>query len=208
MVGALPAYPQGTLRRFWWWSAQIPWRGLGLYSPQALLALPAAYASSQFAAHHNVFPFPFNIMLGIAFEWTYIGTLAVAGALSTNKWYKAVNGAAVFASIVFVTLHAADKYGLLESLTSPAWMLFFSLIHAVPLAGLNFVYGLLVHNHLGAIAKYEEAERKEEKKKEEEERKRREAEEAAVRYKCLTCGAGFPTTNALNGHMKTHAKQI
>lgn len=180
----LPPFPKSTLSRIWWRYGKIPWRGLGLYSPQALLALPAAYASAQFAAHHGVFPMPFNIMLGVAFEWTYIGTLTVAGTMKDNTWYKIVNAMAVISSIVYVTLHAADKYGLLDNLTSPLWLLFFSLIHGVPIASLNYVYGLLVHHHLRAVADAE----------------------AAVRYKCEECGEGFRTPQARNGHMKCHSK--
>jgi len=177
---ALPRVPTGTFQRMWWLLISVPWRGLGLYLPQALLALPAAYASSQFAAHYQVFPSPFNIMLGIAFEWVYLGTLAVAGASTDNDWYKIVNGVAVVTSIIYVTLHAANKYGLLDSLVSPFWKFIFSLIHGVPLAGLNFVYGLLIHNHLKVVAETE----------------------ALTAYKCPYCGLGFKSPAAVNGHQK------
>lgn len=180
MIGALPAYPDSTLKRLWWYFVQVPWRGLGLYSPQALLALPAAYASSQFAAQHDVFPFPFNVMLGIAFEWTYLGTLAVAGSSTDNRWYKLVNGVAVVTSVIYVTLHAADKYGLLTGLTEWYFLLFFSIIHGVPIAGLNFVYGLLVHHHLKGMNDAI----------------------AAVAFKCDWCGQGFKSPAAVNGHKK------
>ena len=180
MTIALPSIPHGTLRRLWWFLVAIPWRGLGLYSPQALLALPAAYASSQFAKHADVFPVPYNIMLGVAFEWVYLGVLAVAGASTDNHWYKIVNGVAVLTSIIYVTLHAAERYGLLANLTSNWWKLLFSLIHGVPLAGLNFVYGLLIHNHLQGVAE----------------------KEAAVAYKCPFCGIGFKSPAAVNGHQK------
>lgn len=179
-ISALPAIPVGTLRRLWWFLVAVPWRGLGLYLPQALLALPAAYASSQFAAHANVFPPPFNIMLGVAFEWTYLGTLAVAGASTDNYWYKIVNGVAVITSIIYVTLHAAERYGLLAALTSDWWKLAFSLIHGIPLAGLNFVYGLLIHNHLKVVAD----------------------QEALTAHKCPYCGLGFKSPAAVNGHQK------
>lgn len=177
---ALPRYPNRTLDRLWWYWIQVPWRGLGLYSPQALLALPASYASSQFASHHNVFPFPFNIMLGIAFEWVYMGTLAVAGAQKKNTWYVVVNGVAVLTSIIYVTLHAADRYGALDQLQGMGWNWFFAAVHGVPLAGLNFVYGLLIHHHLRAVAD----------------------QEALIAHKCQWCGQGFKSPAAVNGHMK------
>lgn len=177
---ALPALPSGTLQRLWWMIVGIPYRALGLYSPQALLALPAAYASSQFAAHAGVFPAPFNVMLGIAFEWVYLGTLAVAGASTDSRWYKIVNGTAVATSVIYVTLHAAERYGLLAHATGTGWLMLFSLIHGVPLAVLNFVYGLLIHNHLKL------------------------ADEAAqlVAHKCPYCGTGFKSPAAVNGHQK------
>lgn len=177
---SLPTMPSGTLGRFWWYVVQVPYRALGLYTPQALLALPAAYASSQFAAHHDVFPFPFNVMLGIAFEWTYLGTLAVAGASTDSKWYKIVNAVAVATSIIYVTLHAAERYGLLKDLTTDLWLLFFAAVHGVPLALLNFVYGLLVHSHLRAVAEVE----------------------ALTAFKCPHCGQGFRSQAAANGHLK------
>jgi hypothetical protein len=181
MIGALPKFNGGTLSRIWWMLVAVPWRGLGLYSPQALLALPAAYASSQFAKHAGVFPPPFNIMLGVAFEWVYLGTLAVAGTLVDNTWYKVVNGAGVFTSVIYVTLHAAERYGLLESLTGWGWKLAFSIIHGVPLAGLNFVYGLLIHNHATLVAQHA----------------------ASTAFKCpYGCGAGFKSAAACNGHQK------
>lgn len=180
-VLSLPRAPDGTLRRIWWMLVAVPWRGLGLYSPQALLALPAAYASSQFAAHYGVFPFPFNIMLGIAFEWVYLGTLAVAGAQKRNTWYVVVNAVAVLTSIAYVTLHAADRYQLFGQ-PDRMMLWFFALMHGVPLAGLNFFYGLLVHSHLKAIAE----------------------EDAKTKYKCEICGLGFPSEPAKRGHMKAH----
>lgn len=176
---SLPQQPQGTLERLYWYWIQVPWRGLGLYSPQALLALPAAYASSQFAAHENVFPVPFNYMVGIAFEWVYLGTLAVAGAQKKNYWYIVVNALAVLTSVCYVTLHAANKYGLFGDPTvDMLW--FFSFMHGVPLASINLVYGLLVHSHLKNIAQ----------------------EESLTAHKCDICGQGFKSPAALNGHKK------
>lgn len=187
-VQALPAFPDGIVRRIWWFvqcfAVRIPWQGVFLYGPQLCLGLSAAYASAQFAGHHKVFPFPFNVMIGVAFEWTYVGTLVVAGSHKDIIWYKVVNVIAVAASIIYVTLHASEMYGLLDSLTTPTWMLVFSLIHGVPLAFLNFVYGLLIHHYLRAVA----------------------LEKAATKYKCTECDAAFPTPQARNGHMKTHAK--
>jgi hypothetical protein len=176
---ALPKMPDNTLQRIWWYFVAVPWRGLGLYSPQALLALPAAYASSQFAAHYDVFPAPFNYMLGVAFEWVYLGTLAVAGAQKKNHWYIVVNGVAVVTSICYVTLHAANQYQLFGN-PSIAMLWFFAVMHGVPLAGLNFFYGLLVHSHLKNMAE----------------------EEAQTAHKCETCGQGFKSPAALNGHRK------
>lgn len=179
-VFALPRVPSGTLNRLWWYLVSVPWRGLGLYFPQALLALPAAYASSQFAKSHDVFPFPFNVMLGIAFEWVYLGTLAVAGAQTDSQWYKIVNGVAVVTSIIYVTLHAASMYGLFDDVQSKLVLWIFAIIHGVPLAGLNFVYGMLVHHHLRAVARVEEL----------------------TAYKCPWCEQGFKSPSAVNGHQK------
>lgn len=188
---ALPRMPHGTVQRIWWYLVAVPWRGLGLYSPQALLALPAAYASSQFAAHHDVFPPPFNGMVGVAFEWVYLGTLAVAGAQRAeldpkarwyqrvNWWYIIVNLLAVMTSIVYVTLHAADKYELFGNPTNEM-LWFFAVTHGAPLALINFFYGLLIHAHLRTVAE----------------------QDALTAYPCPTCGLGFKSPAALNGHRK------
>lgn len=179
-ITALPKVPSGTLQRIWWMLVTVPYRALGLYTPNGLLAIPAAYASSQWAAHRGVFPPPFNMMLGIAFEWVYLGTLAVAGALPRNRWFVTVNAIAVVSSVIYVTLHAADKYGQLDKLTSSGWQWTFAVIHGLPLAVLNFCYSMLVHTYLRHVNETE----------------------ALVAHKCPWCGQGFKSPAAVNGHQK------
>lgn len=148
----------------------LPWYGVLTYTPSILLVMPAAYASSQFAAHHSVFPFPFNIMLGIAFEWMYAGTIALAGNKKRSKWYIAVIITGAITSVIYITLHAASMYGLLDRLSDWRWLLFFSVIHALPIAVLNVMY-MTLHN----LAKTNE------------------------QHRCI-CGKLFTSKDALNGH--------
>lgn len=145
------------------WSAELMWRyvqvplfGVLRYGPSVLLALPAAYASAQFAMHHTIFPEPLAWMVGIAFEWMYLGTLAMSSALKSSQWFRRVNLLAVGTSILYVTLYAASKYGALDGMAgAKLWgyhiggmlLWLFSLIHAAPLAGLNYMYNSLIHEY-------------------------------------------------------------
>jgi hypothetical protein len=102
-----------------------------------------------------------------------------------------VNLVAVLSSVIYVTLHSAERYGLLDTFGSAGWLWAFSLIHGLPLATLNFFYGLLVHSHLKGIAEEEAAEQQ-----------AAAAAAAAVAHKCDWCGTGFASPAAVNGHKK------
>ena len=141
----------GNARLAWTW-VQLPIQGALKYGPSVLLGLPAAYASAMFAQHMDIFPGGLGWAVGVAFEWLYLGSLAMSGQLKTSRWFHVLNGLAVFTSILFVMLHAADKYGLLVGLDgqdgwSVAALWFFALVHAAPLAGLNWIYNTLIHQH-------------------------------------------------------------
>src|SRR5258706_12273476 len=72
----------------YWIALQVPIHGLKVYPPVVLLSISAAYASAQFAAHRNVFPAPLNWFQAIAFEWVYVGVLAMARV--KHAWFKRV----------------------------------------------------------------------------------------------------------------------
>lgn len=154
---ALPAPTETMWNRFRFAWLQMPWEGMMLYGPNAGLALPAAYASAQFAQHGGVFPAALGWMIGISFEWMYIGSLALASRLRDSKLFNLVNALAVLTSIVYVTLFAADAYGSLGTLMNLKYMIgtvevapfkwFFAVVHAAPLAGLNYLYSRMLHQH-------------------------------------------------------------
>lgn len=182
----LPRIPTGFFQQLWWTFVQIPWEGVKIYGPQFLVAIPAAYASSQWANDLEIFPAPFHWSVGIAFEWIYMGVMAMAGSMVSRRWYYSVVLSAGFSSMLYVFLYSAKKYGLMGSWDTEKWKFFFALVHAVPLSGLNILYGLLIHSF-----RLEQA-----------------AAEAQERFKCTFpgCGLGFPSQKALNGHGKAHAK--
>lgn len=151
-----PVRGQGWQGDLAWRYLKVPLFGLLRYGPSVLLALPAAYASAQFAMHHTIFPEPLAWMIGIAFEWMYLGTLAMSSALRTSAWFRRVNLLAVGTSILYVTLYAAGKYGALDGMAGAmlggwsiggALLWLFSVIHAAPLAGLNYMYNSLIHEY-------------------------------------------------------------
>jgi hypothetical protein len=138
------------------WTAELIWRyvqvplvGALRYGPSALLALAAAYASAQWAQHNTIFPPILAWTIGIAFEWLYLGSLAMSSALRNSKYFKPVNIGGMTVSIIYGTLYAADKYGVLAPITAafPALLGIFAILHAAPLAGMNYLYNNLIHEY-------------------------------------------------------------
>lgn len=200
----LPRQGAGWKAEMIWRYVKVPAFGILRYGPSVLLALPAAYASAQFAMHHTIFPELLAWMVGIAFEWMYLGTLAMSSALKNSAWFKRVNYLAVGTSILYVTLYAASKYGALDGMEDATvngvhvgalllWL--FSIIHAAPLAGLNFLYNNLIHEyHQEVQANEEEA-----------------AERARNIVHCRHCGIECKNIQAEYSHYRTcpkHPKNV
>src|SRR5262245_15104476 len=187
--------PIRLITAIYWLLVQIPLHGIKVFPPIFLLALSASYASAQFAAHHNVFTYPLNWAQAIAFEWVYIGALAMAQ--QRGRWFFAVLIAGALTSIVYITLYAADQYALMgqvKALMPANWFPLFRLVitfglvlaHSVPLTTVNIVYGFLIHSHLRDLAQREN--------------------ECQLREKFTCpfgCGASFLSEPALRGH-KAH----
>lgn len=171
----------------YWVIVQIPVHGLKVYPPVVLLAISAAYASAQFAAHANVFAFPLNWFQAVAFEWVYIGTLSMSST-KRGRWFYMVLAAGATTSVIYIVLYAALQYGFwvqLKSLLPADWINLVKLVltlalivaHGVPLTLVNVVYTFLIHQH---------------------------TQEIASRFYCVYgCGAWFDTERAASGH-KAH----
>ncbi len=175
----LPKAGETALEQITWQWFTVPAIGFIKYGPSLGLALPAAYASAQFSMHHDIFPVWLAWSIGISFEWLYLGSFAVAGSLKDTTWFRVVNLLAVFVSILFVTLYCADKYDALKDIMDIIWIKWiFAVIHAAPLAGLNYIYNNLIHQY------------------------QKEAQQEADRtaFKCLHCMRGFKSQAALDGH--------
>lgn len=196
---SLPRQGDGWKSEAIWRYVKVPAFGVLRYGPSVLLALPAAYASAQFAMHHTIFPSALAWMVGIAFEWMYLGTLAMSSALKNSTWFKRVNYLAVSTSILYVTLYAAGKYGALDGMEQAtlngvqvggALLWLFSIIHAAPLAGLNFLYNNLIHEY------HQEVQAEEEKQ----------AEADAAKVNCQYCGLECRNKQAEYSHYRTCPK--
>lgn len=146
----------------YWVVLQIPLHGAKVFPPFVLISIPAAYASAQFAGHHNVFPFPLNWAIGGAFEWVTLGTLAMS-SVKRGKWFYVVLGSSAVTAVVYITMYTASQYGLLTQVQAvlPAdWQPVIALlvtlvligVHSVPLTAVNVVYGFLIHAHLKELA--------------------------------------------------------
>lgn len=169
-----------TAELFWAYIT-VPLLGALRYGPTALLAIAAAFASAQFAMHYTIFPWPLAWLIGIAFEWLYLGSLAMSAALRTSRYFRPVNLGGMIVSIIYGTLYAADKYGALAGVLAwPGALWLFAIIHAAPLAGMNFLYNNLIHEY--------HAEQR--------------ADADATRYRCAACGRGWGSMAAFNGHKK------
>lgn len=168
-----------------WAYLKVPAVGALRYGPSAALAVAAAYASAQFAQHYTIFPGWLAWLIGIAFEWLYLGSLAMSAALRKSKYFRPVNIGGMVVSIIYGTLYAADKYGVLAGVVDAhvlyvplAWL--FAVLHAAPLAGMNFLYNSLIHEY-----------HKEQQKLADEEK-----------VKCGVCRRGFGSMNGFNGHKR------
>jgi predicted RNA-binding Zn-ribbon protein involved in translation (DUF1610 family) len=178
-----PLRPAATSRDWW---RRINWTWWLQRAPMALLAVPAAYGVYAFSHEH--LPFLFAAVLGVAFEATYLGAVAMADQqldsqdwVSTTLWWL-VNVGAVAASIISNLLFVAG--GHFAGITAE------SFAHALPMPILGFLYGLMLHRNAVQVA---ETVRQ---------------EEAATRFKCPHCGIGKPSEAALNGHKRHCAKRI
>lgn len=148
MIATLPRQKsESRFDRLIWWLFALPWHAIKVYPPVLLIASSAAYASSEFAAHSGVFPFPFNIMQAVAFEWVYLGALALAGS-RRGLWFYTTVAFGALTSALYMFLHAADRYGLLVMADSPGWRVFYAACHAIPLTLVGVSYMLLIHVHV------------------------------------------------------------
>ena len=144
---ALPRQKESWIGKVIWWLFALPWHAIKVYPPVLLIASSAAYASSEFAKQHEIFPFPFNVMQAIAFEWVYLGALALAGS-RRGLWFYTTVAFGAFTSALYMFLHAANQNGWLSNFTGP-WALFlFALAHALPLTLVGVSYMLLIHVHM------------------------------------------------------------
>lgn len=190
---ALPQqHRSGILGRLLWAMIALPWHAIKVYPPVLLIASSAAYASSEFAAHRGVFPVPFNIMQAVAFEWVYLGALALAGS-QRGPWFYATVATGALTSALYMLLHAADRYQLLILADSPGWRLFYAACHAVPLTLVGVSYMLLIHSHVQATE--ERAERKAEADEE---------QRLKMRFACSACSHWHGASlQAFYGHKKS-----
>lgn len=170
-----PRIPNTWLGKLWAIFVGLPWYAIRTYPPIFLIASSAAYASSQFAAHKGAFPFPFNVMQAIAFEWVYLGAIALASRKTRWFYITVISGA--LTSMLYIFLHSADVYGLLTHATTPAWLTIFALCHAVPLTVVGVSYMILFH--INAQEDYAQAQKQ--------------------AFKCK-CGRGFASQQGLYAH--------
>jgi hypothetical protein len=145
---ALPRQKNDRLWAWLYWRViALPWHAIKVYPPVLLIASSAAYASSEFAKQHDIFPAPFNIMQAVAFEWVYLGALALAGN-RRGLWFYTTVGFGAFTSALYMFLHAANQNGWLAGFTGPLALFLFAMAHALPLTLVGVSYMLLIHVHL------------------------------------------------------------
>lgn len=195
MIAALPRQKNSG---FWAWLSwrliALPWHAIKVYPPVLLIASSAAYASSEFAKQHEIFPAPFNIMQAIAFEWVYLGALALAGS-RRGPWFYTTVGFGAFTSALYMFLHAATQNGWLAGFTGPGALFLFALAHALPLTLVGVSYMLLIHVHLV----------------DEQAKADTEAERLSLVTHCQYCGIACKNKQAEYSHYRTcpqHPKNV
>ncbi len=188
-IAVLPRQRESFLGKLWWYIIALPWHAIKVYPPVLLIASSAAYASSEFAKQHDIFPFPFNVMQAVAFEWVYLGALALAGN-RRGPWFYTTVAFGALTSALYMFLHAANQNGWLKGFTGP-WALFlFALAHALPLTLVGVSYMLLIHVHM-----------QDEQTKEEEKEKRK-----SLIVNCQYCGIECKNKSAEYSHYRSCQK--
>ena len=158
-VTTFPRQQHNFWGKIWWYLIAIPWHAVKVYPPVLLIASSAAYASSEFAKQHEIFPFPFNVMQAVAFEWVYLGALALAGN-QRGLWFYTTVVFGALTSALYMFLHAANQNGWLLNYTGPLALFLFALAHALPLTLVGVSYMLLIHVHMQDEQAKEDAENK------------------------------------------------
>ena len=116
-----------------WWLQRMP---------MFTLAIPAAYGVAAFSSIDSKLPDIIATIAGMAFESTYIGTIALGDQMTSDDkvgrriWFG-LNIAAVFASALFSTLYFSG--GHYAGITPE------SITHGALLPIINFFYGFLLH---------------------------------------------------------------
>lgn len=164
------------------WFRRVNWVWWLQRLPMFLLAVPASYGVGAFADVR--YPVLIAIIAGAGFEAAYMGAVAFADQqLDQDRWsmglWWVLNVGAVASSALINVLFSAG--GLFAQIT------YEDVVHGAPLAVLNFLYALLLHQNATRTAAAD----------------RKTAEEN--KYPCLKCGRGFATVNRLNGH-KRHCR--
>lgn len=151
-------------------------------TPMFLLAIPAAYAVGAFSRIDDKLPVYIAGMAGLAFESTYIGTIALGDQMTKDDragriiWFI-LNIAAVAASALFSTLYfAGGKYSDItpESIT-----------HGALLPVVNFFYGFLLH-WISSQANTQQIENEE-----------------LTKFHCEYCNIGKPSQQAIWSHYRS-----
>lgn len=131
-----------TIPRWFYFYRKINWLWWLQRTPMFALAIPAAYGVAAFSNIDDKLPTLIAGIAGLAFESTYIGTIALGDQMSDDDrtgmviWFL-LNIFAVVASALFSTLYyAGGKY---IDITPE------SITHGALLPIINFFYGFLLH---------------------------------------------------------------
>jgi hypothetical protein len=167
-----------------WWLQRIP---------MLALAIPASYGVAVFSTIGNTLPVVIAAVAGIAFESTYIGTIALGDQMLDDdpigrRIWLGLNIFAVLASALFNTLaFSGGKY----SNISPE-----SITHGALLPITNFFYGFLLH-WISTKAN------KQQQLKEDQERRLQQAKAESEKEHCEYCNIGKPTKQAVWSHYRS-----
>jgi len=130
------------IARWFYFYKKINWLWWLQRTPMFLLAIPAAFAVGAFSSIDDKIPVYVAILTGLAFESTYIGTIALGDQMTNNDtigraiWFF-LNFAAVVSSALFSTLYFSN--GHYSGITAEA------VTHGALLPVVNFFYGFLLH---------------------------------------------------------------
>jgi hypothetical protein len=159
------------------WFQRMNWKWVLQRAPMVALAVLSSWGVGGFIMQSNRVPLLVAIVGGAAFDLAFLGVIALADQQLQKTWrstalYFVLNVGAALVAALFNTLFYAG--GTYAGITPEA------VTHGAPFAVFGLLFSLYYHEVMSQAIE----------------------RELKTAYKCESCGKGFASENALNGHRR------